>query len=171
MADDLKSPLGTAAEFPGVTRIATREVSPGRHAIQMTQSPDDPLTGAVNETAPASDTAASGLNGRLQRIAQRLTTMLGADGTVTPAAVALSANTSAVLLAANANRVRFRIHNPLASDLYVRMASSAPTAAAGGYDFVVPANGGQYLSDPLEYSGQLRGICATAGSINVSESV
>lgn len=32
--------------------------------------------GATNETAPASDTAASGLNGRLQRVAQRLTTML-----------------------------------------------------------------------------------------------
>lgn len=32
--------------------------------------------GAVTETAPASDIASSGLNGRLQRIAQRLTTML-----------------------------------------------------------------------------------------------
>lgn len=34
------------------------------------------LSGAVTETAPASDTASSGLNGRLQRIAQRLTTLL-----------------------------------------------------------------------------------------------
>lgn len=32
--------------------------------------------GAVNETAPASDTASSGLNGRLQRIAQRLTSII-----------------------------------------------------------------------------------------------
>lgn len=32
--------------------------------------------GAVTETAPASDTASSGLNGRLQRIAQRLTTLI-----------------------------------------------------------------------------------------------
>jgi len=45
------------------------------------------LNGAVNETAPATDTASSGLNGRLQRIAQRLTsliallpTSLGANG-------------------------------------------------------------------------------------------
>jgi hypothetical protein len=37
---------------------------------------DDVILGPTNETAPASDTAASGLNGRLQRIAQRLTTML-----------------------------------------------------------------------------------------------
>lgn len=44
-------------------------------------------TGIVTETAPATDTASSGLNGRLQRIAQRLTsliallpTALGANG-------------------------------------------------------------------------------------------
>jgi hypothetical protein len=33
--------------------------------------------GALTETAPASDTASAGLNGRLQRIAQRLTTLIG----------------------------------------------------------------------------------------------
>jgi hypothetical protein len=32
--------------------------------------------GATNETAPATDTAAAGLNGRLQRIAQRLTSLI-----------------------------------------------------------------------------------------------
>jgi hypothetical protein len=34
------------------------------------------LSGAVTEAAPANDTASSGLNGRLQRIAQRLTTLI-----------------------------------------------------------------------------------------------
>lgn len=34
------------------------------------------LQGAVTETAPASDTASSGLNGRLQRVAQRLTSLI-----------------------------------------------------------------------------------------------
>lgn len=38
----------------------------------------DPLLGALTETAPASDTASSGLNGRLQRIAQRLTSLIAA---------------------------------------------------------------------------------------------
>lgn len=33
--------------------------------------------GSLTETAPASDTASSGINGRLQRIAQRLTTLMG----------------------------------------------------------------------------------------------
>lgn len=36
--------------------------------------------GAVGETAPASDTASSGLNGRLQRIAQRLTSLIALFG-------------------------------------------------------------------------------------------
>jgi hypothetical protein len=36
------------------------------------------LLGAVNETAPASDTASSGLNGRLQRIAQNITSLIAA---------------------------------------------------------------------------------------------
>lgn len=34
------------------------------------------LTGSVTETAPATDTASSGLNGRMQRIAQRLSSMI-----------------------------------------------------------------------------------------------
>lgn len=47
--------------------------------------------GVVTETAPATDTASSGLNGRLQRIAQRLTSLLGIVATETTlAAVAAS---------------------------------------------------------------------------------
>jgi hypothetical protein len=41
---------------------------------------DAAAIGSVTETAPASDTASSGLNGRLQRIAQRLTSILTALG-------------------------------------------------------------------------------------------
>lgn len=44
----------------------------------MAFSNDETLIGLQAETAPASDTASSGLNGRLQRIAQRLTSMLAA---------------------------------------------------------------------------------------------
>lgn len=42
-----------------------------------TEATLDARTGALTETAPATDTASSGLNGRLQRIAQRLTTIIG----------------------------------------------------------------------------------------------
>lgn len=44
---------------------------------------NDAQIGALTETAPGTDTASSGLNGRLQRIAQRITSMITAltDGT------------------------------------------------------------------------------------------
>ncbi len=44
--------------------------------IPVTDSANGTLIGAVTETAPATDTASSGLNGRLQRIAQRLTSLI-----------------------------------------------------------------------------------------------
>lgn len=49
------------------------------NSFPVTLSSDGPfstLTGAVTETAPASDTASSGTNGRLQRIAQRITSLI-----------------------------------------------------------------------------------------------
>lgn len=46
-------------------------------SLAVTQSTEDiARAGIITETAPASDTASSGLNGRLQRIAQRITSMI-----------------------------------------------------------------------------------------------
>lgn len=45
--------------------------------LPVTLATDSTIIGTVTETAPASDTASSGLNGRLQRIAQRLTSLIG----------------------------------------------------------------------------------------------
>ena len=45
-------------------------------ALETTQVANGVLIGSVTETAPATDTASSGLNGRLQRIAQRLTSLI-----------------------------------------------------------------------------------------------
>lgn len=50
--------------------------SKGRLITTGSGGTTDTLVGAVNETAPASDTASSGLNGRLQRIAQRITSLI-----------------------------------------------------------------------------------------------
>lgn len=56
-------------------------------ALDATLGTTNTEIGGLTETAPASDTASSGLNGRLQRIAQRLTTLIGStlavSGTVT----------------------------------------------------------------------------------------
>lgn len=50
---------------------------PSGAATAANQASELTLVGAVTETAPGSDTASSGLNGRLQRIAQRLTSLIG----------------------------------------------------------------------------------------------
>lgn len=45
-------------------------------ALESTQQQVSTRVGSQTETAPATDTASSGLNGRLQRVAQRLTTLI-----------------------------------------------------------------------------------------------
>src|SRR6266700_420741 len=45
-------------------------------SLLSTEATLDARTGILTETAPATDTASSGLNGRLQRIAQRLTSLI-----------------------------------------------------------------------------------------------
>ncbi len=56
----------------------------------------EPLVGSLTEAAPGTDTASSGLNGRLQRIAQRLTSILAAlTGTLTVQLSYLFANVTA----------------------------------------------------------------------------
>ena len=63
-----------------VTANAGTNLNTSALALETTQLAGNVLTGAVNETAPANDTASSGLNGRLQRIAQRLTSLITALG-------------------------------------------------------------------------------------------
>lgn len=56
--------------------VVTSSALPTGAATSALQTSAATLQGAVNETAPANDTASSGLNGRLQRIAQRLTSLI-----------------------------------------------------------------------------------------------
>lgn len=49
-------------------------------ATRLSESDFDTKTGSLTETAPTTDTASSGLNGRLQRIAQRITSLITALG-------------------------------------------------------------------------------------------
>jgi hypothetical protein len=71
------------------------------NSFAVTLSTDGPFvvqTGAINETAPATDTASSGLNGRLQRIAQRLTSLIAQ----VPAALTGSGNLKAAIVESTA---------------------------------------------------------------------
>jgi hypothetical protein len=90
---------GVLASVLGVNKfVAWRGVSPTQQhgedvadlAVQDTVA--QALLGATGETAPASDTAAAGLNGRLQRIAQRLTSLIG----LLPASIGQKARAAAL---------------------------------------------------------------------------
>lgn len=59
-----------------VTANAGTNLNTSALALETTQSAQNTLIGAVTESAPATDTASSGLNGRLQRIAQRITSLI-----------------------------------------------------------------------------------------------
>lgn len=65
----------------GTTVAIEKPLAPGRAAASASRpvviaNEDFAALGATNETAASSDTATSGLNGRLQRIAQRLTSLI-----------------------------------------------------------------------------------------------
>ena len=64
--------LSTLTPPAAITGYAT-ETTLG---TRLSESDFDTKTGSLTEAAPASDTASSGLNGRLQRIAQRLTSLI-----------------------------------------------------------------------------------------------
>lgn len=90
MADNKPIIDGDGAEFQGAAdELSDSSFSPKITLLDGTGSPTPispatagnqtaaaTLTGAVAETAPGTDTASSGLNGRLQRIAQRLTSLI-----------------------------------------------------------------------------------------------
>jgi hypothetical protein len=62
----------SAASLPLPSGAATESTLSAR----LSETDFDTKTGSLTETAPTTDTASSGLNGRLQRIAQRITTLL-----------------------------------------------------------------------------------------------
>ncbi len=75
-----KVSVSTANPFPTTLAGGGIPVSLGAKAMadsmSVTIATDDARIGIVTETAPATDTASSGLNGRLQRIAQRITSLI-----------------------------------------------------------------------------------------------
>ena len=67
----------TAVPISGtITANAGTNLNTSALALDATLTTSNTRLGDITETAPASDTASSGLNGRLQRIAQRLTSII-----------------------------------------------------------------------------------------------
>ena len=85
------NPLPTApAGLPAALGPTTMSAS-----TSVTIATDDARIGIVTETAPATDTASSGLNGRLQRIAQRITSLIA----LLPASLGIKAASASLSVA------------------------------------------------------------------------
>lgn len=133
-------------------------------SFSVTTATDDPeltLIGSVTETAPATDTASSGLNGRLQRIAQRITTLLGiydSTNTLLPTsgkklAVAtysptlfqnLGADVTKNVKASAGNVFSIICYNANAAARYLQLHNTATTPASSAVpilSFLVPPSG------------------------------
>ena len=123
-----------------VTANAGTNLNTSALALEATQAANGVLLGAVNETAPASDTASSGLNGRLQRIAQRLTSLIAL--LPTSLGTKTSANSLAVVLASDQATVP--VLNVPSSASTNALSSAATTANAAS--LVVKASAGRLYS-------------------------
>lgn len=116
-----------------ITANAGTNLNTSALALETTQAAGNVLTGAVTEAAPASDTASSGLNGRLQRIAQRLTSLITALGSPFQAGGSIG-NTSFIATqatAANLNMTEASAATRLSeSDFDTKIGSLTETAPA-----------------------------------------
>lgn len=108
--------------------------------------------GIVTETAPASDTASSGINGRLQRIAQRLTSLIG----LLPTALGQTtmANSLAVVIASNQSALSVTSANSLLK-LTASFTRPADTTAYAAGDLCANSTTAGSVT-PLTFSNAVR---------------
>lgn len=99
--------------------------------------------GSLTETAPATDTASSGQNGRLQRIAQNITALIAAtlkvalqaatSGGLTKSRTLIPNNTTAIVVKASAGQVyKVRATNNSAVIAYVKLYDAVSATAGSG---------------------------------------
>lgn len=154
-------------------------------SLEATQQTVNTRIGSPTETAPGTDTASSGLNGRLQRIAQNITSLITALGspfqaggsigntTFAKTKTALTANaattvtcgaTTTVLLAANASRKGLVIVNTGVKDIFIGIGASA-VLNQGIY---LVANGGTWVMDDYTFTTQAINGITTSSTSNIS---
>jgi hypothetical protein len=101
------------------------------------------IIGPINDTAPASDTASASLNGRLQRVAQRLTSLLG----LLPSALTASGGLHIGGKTANPTSVLTRPANTTAyqQDQLVASSTTAGSVVVPSFQATPAAGGGGAL--------------------------
>jgi hypothetical protein len=132
----LSSQATAANQTSTNTKLDTVITNTTAIATAANQASELVLIGAVIETAPATDTASSGLNGRLQRIAQRLTslialfpTSLGTKTAANSLAVTLSSDQAAIPNAVIAGTITNAQVTVGLTAVRATVAGSAPNAA------------------------------------------
>jgi hypothetical protein len=190
-------PTGTTTQPVSATSLplpsgAATEATLASGATAANQSTLNTRIGDVTETAPSTDTGSSGLNGRLQRIAQRLTSLIALVPTAltgsgnfktalvestatvttketraaTPTQSSVAGSASSVsLLASNANRLGATVYNDSTAVLYVKLGTTASTTS---YTTQISAN--EYYEVPFQYTGAIDGLWTSAtGSARITE--
>lgn len=125
LADNSQSPKVSLLDGTG----SATPISPATSGNQSTLNTN---VGATNETAPATDTATSGLNGRLQRIAQRITSLIA----LLPASLGQKAKSAALAVTLASDEDLLGIQKRAAafarvSAQYTRPANTTAYAANG----------------------------------------
>lgn len=147
---------GTALPISGtVTANAGTNLNTSALALDATIGTTNTQIGGVTETAPGTDTASAGLNGRLQRIAQRITGLIAllpsAIGQTTKAAslsVAVASDQGG--LSNRAFAVAFAtLTRPANTTAYSAADSISDNATAGSVTALVSGNIGDVNDDPL----------------------
>lgn len=159
-------------------------------STRLSESDFDSKTGSLTEAAPASDTASSGVNGRLQRIAQRLTSLIalipaaltGSGNfkislTEAPAIATSStvtsvndSNVNQTLLSSNGSRKAFKLFNDSTQIAFVKEGTTATTS-----DYSYKLQPGQFYGDIGlgVYTGRIDCIWAAdaSGAMKITETV
>ena len=117
--------------------VVSSSALPTGAATESTLSAQNTIIGAVTETAPASDTASSGLNGRLQRIAQRLTSLIA----LLPASLGQTTKTASLSVAIASDQSPIPTV-PAPSSSSTNALSNAATSAAAA-SLVVKSSAGR----------------------------
>lgn len=100
-------------------------------------TPNSTLLGGVTEAAPASDTASSGLNGRLQRIAQRLASIQPSD-TLYAGTSTLSTSAAAIGSSQACTAVLVQSDPTNTVDMVMGNASTQPIRLVPGQTILIP---------------------------------
>lgn len=147
----------TAVPVSGTFFQATQPISaaslplPTGAATEAKQDAEAVLIGAVNESAPASDTASSGLNGRLQRIAQRLTSLIA----LFPASIGqkVAAGSLSVVLSSDNNTVSQTAMTPSFQEITSLTTVQTITAPANAKWALVHASGDNTGNIRIKFGG------------------